>query len=511
MAGNVGRSDQNENGSGFATVSTGSDTLDTILNGGFPEHRSMLVTGGPGTGKSTLAMQFLQEGLSAGDSCLFISTEQKPPELVDTFAPFEFDLDHDDLTITSIHARPGRTIESDEEELTIETLEGEKSLGEGFSAPFTSKYVTKVIENKGPADRIVIDSISGLEAMSDNAAVLRRAVLDLIHLFTDTFEATSVLVSEEDLAPETAAPKLDELQYAVHGVIRLWLEPVRNDLHRYLQVRKVRGINHDMRAYEITFSDHGIQIIPRQRAVPAPFVSTEDSMSTGIAGLDTLLGGGLIRGETAVLQHDGRANVKPLMAAIVTQILDIEGSAVVFVPEASSRPEKVHRLFAGQIDDVQTALEENRLFVVDMINPQDTDYDNIFGVDPDQGGIEYLLQLIDERRGDRPLVTLMNTEAPARTLGEEQVAALHEWQEANLITEENLTIYQHNPDTMTDGLHEFLANNAEQVLEVWVHKNGLQYVTLEKSPTGYLGSTLLVDYYDEEPFIRVQTPPGHRG
>jgi KaiC/GvpD/RAD55 family RecA-like ATPase len=469
----------------------------------------MLVTGGPGTGKSTLAMQFLQQGLSAGDTCLFVSTEQKPPELRDTFAPFDFDLNHDDLTITSIHARPGRTIESDEDELTIETLEGEQSLGEGFSAPFTSKYVSKVIEKNGPADRIVIDSVSGLEAMSDNSAALRRAVLDLIHLFTDSFEATSVLVSEEDLTPETASPTLDELQYAVHGVIRLWLEPVRNDLHRYLQVRKVRGINHDMRAYEITFSDQGVQIIPRQRAVPAPFVSDENTMSTGISGLDTLLGGGFIRGETAVLQHDGRANVKPLMAAIVTQTLDIEGSAVVFVPEASSRPEKVHRLFAGQIDDVRSALEENRLFVVDMINPQDTDYDNIFGVDPDQGGIEYLLQLIDERRGDRPLVTLMNTEAPARTLGEEQVTALHEWQEANLLTDENLTIYQHNPETMTNGLHEFIAKNAEKVLEIWVHKNGLQYVTLEKSPTGYLGSTLLVDYFDEEPYIRVQSPPGH--
>ncbi|WP_332900314.1 ATPase domain-containing protein [Haladaptatus sp. CMSO5] len=494
----------------FGQVSSGNETLDKMLDGGFPQNRSMLITGGPGTGKTTLAMQFLQEGLRNGDTCLFVSTEQKPAELRDTFAPFDFDLDHENLTLTSIHARPGYTLEDDEEQLTIETLEEESVFGGGFSAPFTSKYISKVIELKGPADRVVVDSISGLRAISDDDDVFRRAVLDLIHLFTDRFEATSVLVSETDLTPEGSPSELDSLEYAAHGVLRLWLEDVRNSIHRYLQVRKVRGINHDMRPYEIEFNHRGVNIIPRQRSVPDPFIRSGEAIPTGITGLDRLLGGGFIGGETVVLEHDGRANVNPLTTKIVKQILDEEDGAIVYVPEAGNRPEQVRNLFAGQVGNVESLLEEDKLFIIDMISPEDSPHENIFAVDPNQGGLKYLLQLIDDRRGDRSLVTVMNTEAPVRTLGEDMVASLHEWQEANLLKKDNLTIYQHNPRTMSDELHEFLANNARHVLETWLHENGLQYITLKKSPTGYLGSTLLVDYINEDPFVRIQSPPGYR-
>jgi KaiC/GvpD/RAD55 family RecA-like ATPase len=69
-------------------VSTGSPALDTMLDGGYPEERAVLLTGTPGTGKSTLTMRFLQEGLQNGKSCLFISTEQTVDELRDAFAPF---------------------------------------------------------------------------------------------------------------------------------------------------------------------------------------------------------------------------------------------------------------------------------------------------------------------------------------------------------------------------------------------------------------------------------------
>ena len=80
-------------------VSSGCAGLDQMLLGGFPKQRAILLSGGPGVGKSTLAMQFLQAGLENGEECLYVSTEQTTEELRSSFAPFEFDLHDENLTI----------------------------------------------------------------------------------------------------------------------------------------------------------------------------------------------------------------------------------------------------------------------------------------------------------------------------------------------------------------------------------------------------------------------------
>jgi KaiC/GvpD/RAD55 family RecA-like ATPase len=125
---------------GDARVAIGDPVLDEMLGGGVPASRAVLVTGGPGTGKSTLAMQFLQSGLAAGEDCLYVSTEQTIDELRDAFASFSFDVDHEHLTFASVHATLGRTIEADDE-VVPESLDDEEVLGPGFDAPFTGEYV----------------------------------------------------------------------------------------------------------------------------------------------------------------------------------------------------------------------------------------------------------------------------------------------------------------------------------------------------------------------------------
>ena len=490
-------------------VSTGNETLDRILGGGLPRTRSVLITGGPGTGKSTLSMQFLQEGMREGDDCLFVSTEQTPSELRDTFAPFDYDLDHENLTITSVHARPGYTLEGDQEQLTIETLEGNQVVGEGYAAPFSRKYVSQMLGQYAPADRVVVDSVSGLRAMADNRDVFRRAILDLIRLFSDEFEATALLVSEGGHAGDKTTNAVNPLQYSAHGVIRLWLEEIRSDYHRFLQVLKMRGVDHDTRSYEIEFNDGGVYIIPRNRNPVEGGRSGTSFMDTRIAGLNELLGGGFITGESIVFKHDGHVNLRPLFLPLLKAQIETGNAVLLMVPKVGAKPELLEQLFPESPDRVEKLLDSDKLFVIDVTSKQENARKNVYTVAQEQGGIEYLLQLINERREERPLSTFIDTETAARHLTVEQIMELHQWQETHLLTDDSTTVYVHNPHTVPENIEEFFTNNASQALELWRHDNGLQYLTLEKSPVGYVGMSRLVDHVDEPPFVRVQSPPGH--
>lgn len=170
-------------------LATGCPLLDSMLGCGVPEHRTVLVSGGPGTGKTTLGIQFLQTGLDVKDNCVFITTEQTIDELHDAFDSFAFTLDHDRLTVTSIHATPGTTLESDEVVLTLQTLEpGEELPGEQFGIPFTSRYIRDHLSEFAPVDRVVFDSVSGLRVMAADEGGFRRTILDLIRCFNDTLE-----------------------------------------------------------------------------------------------------------------------------------------------------------------------------------------------------------------------------------------------------------------------------------------------------------------------------------
>ena len=458
-------------------------------------------------------MQFLQEGLREGDECLFVSTEQTPAELRDTFAPYDYDLDHGNLTVTSVHARPGYTLEDNEEKLTIETLEGNQVIGEGYAAPFSRKYVGQMLGQYAPADRVVVDSVSGLRAMADDRDRFRRAVLDLIRLFSDEFEATSLLVSEEAYTANEhgGGGGGNPLQYNAHGVIRLWLEEIRSDLHRFLRVLKMRGVNHDTRPYEIEFTDQGVCIIPRVRNAVKNKRSDMSFVSTHVSGLDELLGGGFISGDSLVFKHDGRVELRPLLISLLKQQLEAGSTVLLMAPKVGSRPELLDQLFPENPDRVTELLDSNRLFVVDVTSTTENTHQNIYTVAQQQGGVEYLFQLINDRRGERPLSTFINTEAATRQLSPEQVVKLHRWQEEHLLASDGMTVYVHNPRTVPDDVTEFFTNNASQALEMWRHDNGLQYLTLEKSPTGYVGSSRLVDSIEDPPFVRIQSPPGHSG
>jgi len=491
------------------SLSTGAPTLDEMLDGGFPAGRAILVTGTPGTGKSTLSMQFLQAGLERGEECLFVSTEQTLDELHDAFAPFDFDLDHENLTITSIHARTGRTFESTDAELVIERFGEGDVIGEGFSAPFTSDRIQQVLDRHFPADRVVVDSVTGLEPMAEDRDTYRRGVLDLIQYFTDEHDATTVFTSEyvgqsaRSQAVETVASE-NTVQYNVYGVLRLWRERKRGDVRRFVDVMKMRGVDHDTRPHELTFSEAGVDVAPRRRALPESEAGRE-RFSTGLDRLDEILGGGLPKGDTALLEHDGQANIVTLLFTTAANALE-RGMSIVLVPQVNTSPDRIDDLVQRaslSVDGTRELLDEDRLFVVDALGAWES-HDNVFNPRREDAGLQYLFEQIRERSAGSGLFMLLNTEAKVHGLGAEQIRRFRYWLPSQFITEDDVLLDVHNPRVMEDGMAEFYTDATSLGIETWLDDTGLQYLRLKKGEVAEVGQVALVEYLDSYPYIELR-------
>ena len=476
--------------------------LDGMLGGGVPEERSVLITGGPGTGKSTISMQFLQEGLEDGDDCLFVSTEQTIEELRDSFEPYEFELDHENLSVTSIHAEPGQTLESDEEELVLQTLGDEEGFVEGFDAPFTSEYIVEYLREYAPCDRVVLDSASGLRVVSENARVFRRTALDMIRLFTDEMGATSLFTAEDNDGDDT-----NPLRFTTHGVVRLYHEEISEDPHRFLRVTKMRGVDHDRRRVEIEFTEEGVTLSPKRRSQP-PALKQHKHMSVGVEGLDKLCGGGIVRGSTVLLQHDGHANLASILGSFVSTAVNRDHT-LVLLPTRHLTPSRVGSVLEENGFTIEELIEQDRLYVLDMAGSW-SEYaggDNVREATDDVGDAVSFFRSADT--GGESTFAVAKTGAAVHRLGPGGARELQHFQEVET-GPDAVVVNVHNPAVTDSRISGFFIDAAEQVLETRVLDDGLQYISLKKSPCGFVGSTSLVEFREDPPYFRVQDPPRER-
>jgi circadian clock protein KaiC len=264
-------------------ASMGSSGLDEILGGGVPINHLYLIDGEPGTGKTTLALQFLLAGVQRGERGLYVTLSESREELSQVAASHGWSLD--DIDVFELAEEQGAAVE---EGYTI-FHPAEVELQQTIDA------VLAAVTRFNPA-RVVFDSLSEMRLLARDPLRFRRQILALKQFFAG--RDCTVLLLDDKTAPEGDL----QLHSLAHGVIVL--EHISLEYgaeRRRLQVTKLRGLRFRGGYHDFRITTGGIAVYPRIRSDQPTGATVGNLLKSGSEELDVLLGGGLQAGTSLLI------------------------------------------------------------------------------------------------------------------------------------------------------------------------------------------------------------------
>lgn len=264
--------------------SSGCDGLNDVLSGGFPLGHFYLVEGEPGTGKTTLALQFVSEGRRKGERVLYVTLSESSEELRAVAGMHGLDLDESDV----LEVRPSEEDLKPNGQYTV-FHPAEVELNDRVQA------IMAEVDRRKP-NRLVIDALSEVRMLAKDPLLYRRQVLSLKEYAP---ENCTVLLLDDRSSRYADL----ELHSIVHGVVSMSrVAREYGKTMRRLEVTKLRGCAFREGFHDYVIRSGGVVVFPRLIAAEYDDVHEDNnSVPSGIAELDTLCGGGLGRGTSTLL------------------------------------------------------------------------------------------------------------------------------------------------------------------------------------------------------------------
>jgi circadian clock protein KaiC len=330
-------------------IPTGVEGLDHVLNGGLAPNRMYLIEGVPGSGKTTLALQFLMAGVTRGERCLYVTLSESEAELRATAQSHGWNLEG--VRIQEIAAS--------EDSLNLEKRytmfhPSEVELAE------TTKTVLALAEQFRPT-LLVFDSLSELRLLAENPLRYRRQILALKQHFSR--QKCTVLFIDD----KTGDHNDKHLHSLAHGVIDLERHAVEyGSIRRQLQVTKLRGQQFREGFHDFAIHRGGVQIFPRLVAAEHRTAFAPEPIKSGLESLDALLGGGIARGTSTLIIGPAGTGKSSLATQYVMAAAARGEHAILFLfDEATSTFQERSK---GLGMDLESLIDSNRL-IMRQIDP----------------------------------------------------------------------------------------------------------------------------------------------
>ncbi len=275
-------------------IPSGCAGLDEVLNGGLPGGHFYLVEGDPGAGKTTLALQFMIEGVKNGEKVLYVTLSESRDDL---------------LTVCNSHGFSTNGLEIFELLPSEDDLRSDSQYTVFHPAEVElndrMQTIVKEVERVKP-DRLVIDALSKLRILARDPLRYRRQILSMKDYLTD--RTCTVLLLDE----RTTRDGDLQLHSIVHGVFSLEKIPRDYGDARRMEISKLRGSNYRAGYHDYAIKTGGVVVFPRLVAAEYRGDLQNTAVASGIAELDDLVGGGLDRGTSTLLM--GPAGVAKLLS-----------------------------------------------------------------------------------------------------------------------------------------------------------------------------------------------------
>lgn len=329
-------------------VATGIQGLDYILRGGYAKFRSHLVEGRPGSGKTTLGLQFLINGIQNGEKCLYITLSESKRELQSV--AYRHGLSLDGIEILEL-VPPELSLDPSQLQTLVHSSDLE--LGE------TVQTAIAEVDRLKP-DRVVFGSLSEIRLLSQGSLRYRRQVLALKSFFL-LHNVTVLLL--DDLTAEHDDLNLHSIS---HGVIRMeQLSPVYGGERRRLRVIKMRGVELRGGFHDFVIRPGGVKVFPRLVAAEH-YDGEHGPPALSGTSLDALLGGGLARGTSTLLMGPSGIGKSTIASTFCHAALQRGETALILLFDETTR------IFLARAKGLGLELEpfvESGLLLLEKIEP----------------------------------------------------------------------------------------------------------------------------------------------
>jgi len=328
-------------------AATGIAGLDDVLNGGFIRNRLYLIEGMPGSGKTTLALEFLMEGVRRGESVLYVTLSETIEEVQAVAQSHGWHL-------TGVHMRelaPSEGMLDPEQQYTV-FHPSEVELSE------TTQRILADVDKFKPT-RIVFDSLSELRMLAGNPLRYRRQILALKQYFTG--RGCTVLMLDDLTSGEHDI----NVQSICHGALMLeHTLPTFGVQRRRISVTKYRGSGFRGGYHDYVIRKGGLLVFPRLIAAEHRGESSRERLQSGLGQLDELLGGGIERGTSTLISGAAGTGKSTLAALFCASAAERGECASLFIFDESANT--LYSRMAGLGVELRGYVEANKIKITEV-------------------------------------------------------------------------------------------------------------------------------------------------